>query len=99
VLAEVARKYLKEEVEQQVVLDRLKKIVEASDAVPMSLEVAPESAKSYCSSLIGLEVSRFETRRLFDPIMPATDRALNGRAKVVTGDEHFRNLPETVWLG
>jgi len=68
VLAEVTRKYLKEEVEQRVVLDRPKKIVEASDAVPMSLEVAPESAKSYVELSDRARKSGFETRRLFYPL-------------------------------
>jgi hypothetical protein len=33
---------------------------------------------------------------LFDAIVLATGRVFE--AKVLTGDEHFRNLPETLWL-
>jgi len=33
---------------------------------------------------------------LADSIVLATTR--NKRARVLTGDEHFRNLPETIWI-
>ncbi|MFQ6094764.1 MAG: PIN domain-containing protein [Candidatus Bathyarchaeia archaeon] len=92
VLAEVARKYFRERVEPQVVLDRLKKITEASDVTSISVEVAVESAKCF------VELSeRTETASLFDAMVLAVARVLE--AKVVTGDKHFRNLPETLWIG
>ena len=34
---------------------------------------------------------------LFDAIVLATARLL--KAKVLTGDEHFKELPETLWIG
>jgi len=34
---------------------------------------------------------------LFDAIILATARTLN--AKIITGDEHFRDLDETLWIG
>jgi predicted nucleic acid-binding protein len=34
---------------------------------------------------------------LFDAIVLATARLLN--AKVVTSDEHFKHMPETLWRG
>jgi predicted nucleic acid-binding protein len=38
----------------------------------------------------------FTTPSLFDAIPLAAARLL--RAKILTGDEHFRNLPETIWM-
>ena len=34
---------------------------------------------------------------LFDAIVPAVEKALN--ANPITGDEHFKERPEVVWIG
>lgn len=97
VLAEIARKYLREGVEEQVVLGRLRTIAEASDTPPVSVETALESARCYME--LSEKAKREEVRppSLFDAIVLATARVID--AKVVTGDEHFKNLPETLWIG
>lgn len=96
VLAEVARKYLREGVEQQTILDRLKTIAEASDVVWISVETSLEAAKCYMKLEKEAKRSRLRSPSLFDAIVLATAKLLE--AKVVTGDEHFKNLPETLWI-
>jgi len=97
VLAEVARKYFREGVEQPVVLDRLKIVAEASDVTSISVEGALETARCYMQLLDEAEKAGLKTPSLFDAIVLATAKLL--KAKVLTGDEHFRNLSETLWIG
>lgn len=97
VMAEIARKYLREAVEEQTVLERLKTIEETSDIAPVDKNVAFESAKCYKELLEKAKTEGIKAPSLFDAIVLATARLLN--AKVVTGDEHFKNLPETLWIG
>jgi len=97
VLAEIARKYTREGIEQQVVLERLKTIVETSETTPINMEIALESAKCYIKLLEEAKKAGIATPNLFDAIVLATARVL--KAKVITGDEHLRNLPETIWIG
>jgi len=97
VMAEIARKYLREGVEQQVVIERLKIIAENSDVAPITGEVALESVKCYMELSEGARREGVGAPSLFDAVVLATARVL--KAKVVTGDEHFKNLPETMWIG
>ncbi len=97
VLAEVARKYIREGTEQKVVLERLKTIIETSETTQINVETALESAKCYIELSEEAKKARITTPSLFDAIVLATTRVL--KAKVITGDEHFRNLPETIWIG
>ncbi|MDI6903893.1 MAG: PIN domain-containing protein [Candidatus Bathyarchaeia archaeon] len=97
VLAEIARKYTREGIEQQVVLERLKTIVETSETTPINMEIALESAKCYIKLLEEAKKAGITTPSLFDAIVLATAKVL--KAKVITGDEHFSNLPETIWIG
>jgi len=43
------------------------------------------------------KIEELKPPSLFDAIVLATARLLN--AKVVTGDEHFKGMPETLWIG
>lgn len=97
VLAEVARKYLREGVEQEKVSERLEKISEASDIAAINGEVALESAKCYMELLARAEKAGARTPSLFDAVILGVARVL--KAKLVTSDEHFKDLPETLWLG
>jgi len=92
VLAEIARKYLREGLDQQTVLARLREITEASDIIPINVE----SAKCYLELREKSEKDRIPDPSLFDAMILATARIL--KAKVVTGDKHFKNLNETLWL-
>ena len=97
VMAEVARKYLREGAGEQTVLERLKTITEASETAPIGIEIALESAKCYAELSERARRVGARTPSLFDAIVLATARVLE--AKVVTGDEHLKNLPETLWTG
>jgi len=96
VLAEIARKYLREGLDQQIVLARLREITEASDIIPINVESAVESAKCYLELREKSKKDRIPDPSLFDAMILATARIL--KAKVVTGDKHFKNLNETLWL-
>jgi len=97
VMAEIARKYFREGVEEQTVLERLKTIEETSDIAPIDKDVALESGKCYMQLLEKAKTEELKPPSLFDAIVLATARLLN--AKVATGDEHFKGMPETLWIG
>jgi len=97
VMAEIARKYFREGAEEHIVLERLKTIEETSDLAPIDKNVALESAKCYMELSKKAKTEGLKTPSLFDAIVLATTRLLN--AKVVTGDEHFKGMPETLWIG
>ena len=96
VLAEIARKYFREGADQQTILERLRKISESSDVTPISVESALESAKCYFELKEKSRKVGIPAPSLFDAMVLATARVL--KAKVVTGDKHFKNLDETLWL-
>jgi predicted nucleic acid-binding protein len=97
VMAEIARKYFREGVEEQTILERLKTIEETSDIATINKDVALESAKCYMQLSEKAKAEGLKSPSLFDAIVLATARLLN--AKVVTGDEHFKHMPETLWIG
>ncbi len=96
VLAEIARKYHREGVEREAIRERLRLIVETSEIIPIDEEVALESASCYEDLLSRADERGIGKPSLFDAIILATARMRE--AKVLTGDEHFRELPETLWL-
>lgn len=96
VMAEIARKYLREGMEEKIVMNRLKTIVDASEIAPINLEVALESGKGYMDLLKKAENEGLRTPSLFDAIVLATARNL--KARVLTGDEHLKSLPDTEWI-
>jgi len=97
VLAEIARKYLREKINQEVITDRLKIITEASDITSINIETAVEAAKCYIHLSQEAKKAEIKAPSLFDAIVLATAKLLN--AKVLTGDEHLKNQPETLWIG
>jgi len=97
VLAEVARKYLREKVNQQTTRDRLRIITESSDIVPINTETALEAAKCYMELSDEAKKRGLRDPSLFDAIVYSTAKILE--AKILTGDEHLRHQPETLWIG
>ena len=89
VLAEIARKYLREGMNQDTIVDRLRIIIEASDIIPIDAEVALEAAKCYMELLNAAKEEGLRKPSLFDAIVLATARTL--KAKVLTGDEHLKS--------
>lgn len=96
VLAEIARKYIREGVDPQIVDQRLNEIVEASNVVCIDTKLAGASANCYFELETNARKLKLNTPSLFDGIVLATGRML--RSKVLSGDQHFKNLPDIVWI-
>ena len=97
VLAEVARKYLREGMNQDDIKDRLRTITEASDIKPIDIEVALEAARTYILLADEAKKQGLKAPSLFDAIILASAKLLG--AKALTGDEHLKIFPETLWIG
>ena len=96
VLAEIARKYIREGTEKNIVNTRLEQISANSNIVCLDSKLAYESAKCYLELAENARKTKLNTPSLFDAIVLATARVLN--AKILTGDQHFKSLPETLWV-
>lgn len=96
VLAEVARKYLREEVKEEVTRRRLSTILEASEPAFVDDELAIEASKAYFQLQKKAKDEGLKKPSLFDGLVLATAR--RNDAMVLTGDEHFEGLPETLWM-
>ncbi len=96
VLAEIARKYIREGAEEATVNERLEQINAVSSISYLDTNVALESAKCYLELLAEARKRKLNVPSLFDAIVLATGRVF--KAKILTGDKHFRPLPETVWI-
>jgi predicted nucleic acid-binding protein len=96
VLAEIARKYIREGVEDKMVNTRLEQITANSNITYLDSKLALESAKCYLELANNARKNKLNAPSLFDAIILATGRLL--KAKVLTGDEHFKFLPETIWI-
>ena len=97
VLAEIARKYVREGTEDKTVKARLEEITELSHITHIDSNLAIEVAGCYLELAAKARKAKLNVPSLFDAIVLATGRSL--KSKIATGDEHFRNLPETVWIG
>jgi predicted nucleic acid-binding protein len=96
VLAEVARKYIRENVEDAIVKKRLQQINENSKIVNLDPRIAFESANCYSEILSHAKKNKLNTPSLSDAIILATARVLG--AKVLTGDQHFKPFNEVLWV-
>ena len=96
VLAEVARKYIREGIAEKIVSARLEQIAGASDITHVDAKLALESAKCQIELTDNARKTKLNTPSLFDAIVLATGRSL--KAKILTGDQHFKVLQETVWI-
>ena len=97
VLAEVARKYVREGIREDAIMQRLSTILEASEPAYIDDEIALESAKAYLQLERRARDRGLEKPSLFDALVLAVARKNDG--KVLTGDEHFEGLLETIWAG
>jgi predicted nucleic acid-binding protein len=97
VLAEIARKYIREGADGKTVEARLEIISAVSNISYIDAELALEAARCYLELAAKARETKLNLPSLFDAIVLATGRTL--KSKIVTGDEHFKNLPETVWVG
>jgi predicted nucleic acid-binding protein len=97
VLAELARKYLREGEEPMAIRRWLQSVLEASQVIEIDIRLAEESAKASIELTEKANEERLGAPGLGDAIILATARIW--RAHVLTGDSHFKGLPETLWLG
>jgi predicted nucleic acid-binding protein len=97
VIAEIARKYLREGMKEQIILERLTIIEETSEIIPIDKNIALESAKCYLELMENAKKRGLKAPSLFDAIVLATARTIG--AKLVTGDQHFEGFDETLWIG
>jgi len=97
VLAELARKYLREGVDPGVIGAWLRGISEATEIYPIDIELSVVAAKSATELSTKAHWGRTGGPGLGDALVLATARVVG--ARVITGDPHFRGLDETIWLG
>ena len=96
VLAETARKFLREGTNEKTITMWLEIITAASVITQIDSTTALEAAKSQLELAKKAKISKQNTPSLFDAIVHATARI--NQCKILTGDEHFKNLPETIWI-
>lgn len=97
VLAEVARKYLREGVREEHIVKRLDFIVASSILKEIDPELSITAAKAYLELSEKAKAKGLKKPSLTDGIVLATGRTL--KAKIITGDEHFKGLDEVVHIG
>jgi predicted nucleic acid-binding protein len=96
VLAEIARKLLREGTDEKTISMWLEIIIAASVIIQIDSSTAIEAAKCYLELAKKAKVTKQNTSSLFDAIVQATAKI--NQCQILTGDEHFRNLPETIWI-
>lgn len=97
VLAEVASKCHREGFVDELVLLELAAIMESSEVVPISPEIALAASHGVEELRTRARAGKLPPPGLADGLVLATARRHSTR--ILTGDPHFRGLPETVWLG
>jgi predicted nucleic acid-binding protein len=96
VLAELARKYAREGEDAVRIRRWLNTIVEATQIVEIDIDLAEESAKASLELTRKAKEERSRLPGLGDSIILATTRVW--KAQLLTGDTHFKGLPETLWI-
>ena len=96
VLAETARKFLREGTDEKTISIWLEVITAASVITQIDSATAIEAARCYLELAKKAKVSKQNNPSLFDAIVQATARIK--QCQMLTGDEHFKNLPETIWI-
>lgn len=96
VLAEIARKYLREGIEEEVVRQRLSQILEASEPAFIDDTIAVEAGRAYLELEERSRKLKLSKPSLFDGLILAVARIND--ARVLSGDQHFQGLPETIWI-
>ena len=95
VLAEIGRKYIREEVDEKTVIERLKFIEENSVILCISSELSVKGAMAYIELLSKAKSERKNKPSLTDCILLTINRYA---AKIVTGDEIFKGMNEVIFI-
>jgi predicted nucleic acid-binding protein len=96
VLAEIARKYIREGVDDKTVNTRLEQISANSNIISLYPKLAVKAAKCYLEIAEQARKNKLNTPSLTDAIILASTRELN--AKILTGDLHFKVMPDVLWI-
>jgi predicted nucleic acid-binding protein len=96
VFAEISRKYHREQLEPKTVRARLETISSTTIVTGIDTNLALRVGPAYVELAKRAKLEHLDTPSLFDAIILATAREFG--SSVVTGDEHFRGLPETIFL-
>ena len=97
VLLEIASKYIREGFKEREILKRLLFIIKKSDIIDFDYEIAVEAAK--CMLELRKHAKKMNIKKkpgIADGLILALAKRLNG--KILTGDDHFKNLPETIFI-
>ena len=97
VLAEIARKYLREGFSREEVVKRLRFMEFKSIVVSVDSSVALRAAEIYFELLEKARRERLRTPSLVDAVVLAMARILG--TKLVTGDRLFKGLRDVVYIG
>ena len=87
---------MREGVDLTIIDTRLKQIVGASNIICLDAKLAIDAARCYLEIEAKARKSKLNLPSLFDAIILAIAKSLD--SKVLTGDQHFRDLPETIWI-
>jgi uncharacterized protein len=96
VLAEVASACHRDGLSDSLVTLELSAIREASTIVPIDSGVAAAATHTFDELREEAKARRQSLPGLADALILATAR--EHRARLLTGDRHFQNCPETVWV-
>jgi len=96
VLAEIARKYLREQIDEKEVVRRLEFVSANSIIAEIDVDLSVAAAKAYLEILEKAEREKLKKPGLTDGIVFAIGKTLG--AKIVTGDEHFKRLTEVIFI-
>jgi len=96
VLAEIARKYLREQIDEKEVVRRLEFVSANSIIAEIDVDLSVAAAKAYLEILEKAEREKLKKPGLTDGIVFAIGKTLG--AKIITGDEHFKRLTEVIFI-
>lgn len=96
VLAEISRKYYREQIDLKSVRARLETVSSTSIVTRIDTNLAIRTGLVYQELTEKAKREHLDSPSLFDAIILATAREYS--SNVVTGDEHFRGLTETIFL-
>lgn len=97
VLAEIARKYIKEGFSENDVLKRLLFIAGKTEIVVIDIEISLKASKVYLELLKLSKKLKLRTPSLADAIIYST--AILKQDKLVTGDKLFKNIKNIIYIG
>ncbi|MEM0053965.1 MAG: PIN domain-containing protein [Nitrososphaeria archaeon] len=97
VLAEIARKYYRENFDSNTIEERLSKICEISRIVSVDKDIALKAADLDKRLKDTARNLKLREPSLFDAIILAFAETLE--ANLITGDMHFKGKSKVIWIG